>query len=94
MLLVTLSFKQRKAPVAVLSVAANSRGMSLCRTKDEMFFTVPGFSLRNHNPLKATVVTRHANVAHHTNVLYSFCHKSRFNYKMFQKIYCEMNEIP
>ncbi len=27
----------KEAPVAVLSVAANSRGMSQCCTKDEMF---------------------------------------------------------
>lgn len=37
MLLVTLSFRQREAPVAGLSVAANSRAMSRCHTKDEMF---------------------------------------------------------
>lgn len=49
----------KEAPVAVLSVAANSRGMSRCRTKDEMF------SLRNHNPPKAIVGTCHANVASH-----------------------------
>ncbi len=49
----------KEAPVAVLSVASNSRGMTRCCTKDEMF------SLRNHNPPKAIVATCHANVAAH-----------------------------
>lgn len=56
----------KEAPVAVLSVAANSRGMSRCHhTKDEMFSLSLVFPLWNRNPPCAVVVTRHANVAAH-----------------------------
>lgn len=75
--------------MAVLSVAANSRGMSRCHCmKDEMF----SLSLVFHCEIIILPVLLLLHVMlmwPHTNVLHSFCHDSRFDYTMLQKICCE-----